>query len=103
MLVTVKEIRPVADTYYTGVNAQIEVVSVLKGKSSPGELLEFEPHTITNCSFKFEKGGTYLVFAYKEGDKFSVYDCSWSGDITYKSVKEDIKKIRKYMRKHKMG
>ncbi|RAJ88237.1 hypothetical protein CLV59_1011005 [Chitinophaga dinghuensis] len=92
---------PEIDNYYPGVNAQIEVVGVIKGKSAPGDLLEFAPHSVSNCSLKFKKDHTYLVFAYKDGDNFAVYDCSWSGDITDKRVRKDIKELYRYMKRHK--
>ncbi len=87
--------------YYPGIKAQVEVVSVIKGGISAGKKLEFAPHEVSNCSFQFLNDHTYLIFAYKDGDHFSVYNCSWSGDITDKRVRNDIKKLKKYMRRHR--
>ena len=64
----------------SGVRASVMVQEVLKGDVSAGQVLRFDAESPSSCAFWFEKDKEYLVFAFRKGDHFEVYKCSFSDE-----------------------
>lgn len=100
LVVTAGKIYETSESYLSGMKADVEVHEVLKGEITAGKTILFDSKDSSDCSFKFETGKKYLLFAYRSGEWFFVYNCyqsaEWSASImNYKKVKRFLRKSRK--------
>ncbi len=97
LIVHVTKTEDEAEGYYKGSKATVSVSEVLKGDVKKGEVLAFEDKDLSNCTFLFEAGKSYLLFAYRQGDKFTVYRCTHSDELM--NSKKKLKAIRRHLRR----
>jgi hypothetical protein len=81
-----------------GYKAKVLLINILKSKDDikVRDTIEFSSD-FNDCSLKFTKGETYLLFAHKVGDKFYVYHCSYSDNL--KMAKKYLRQVRKELKK----
>lgn len=95
LVVKVISVEKENEPEYAGYRAKVKVLEVLKGNVLPSQDLFFDSADNSNCTFRFSNEGEYLIFAYKKGEKFYVYRCSYS-ELLARSEKT-IKQVKKKM------
>lgn len=84
------------------VNAKVTIKESYKGSLPKREVIYFTSEdSLSSCSFRFKKNFSYLIFAYSKGNKFFVYKCSRSENLNLKYTKQNIRKIKQYLKKKK--
>lgn len=101
LTVKVKSVHAEKVSAYKGYRATVKAVESLKGKIPAGQELEFDSADNSDCSFVFSPNETYLLFAYKKGDKYYVYACSPSRKA--KESAKNIRTIKKVLQTKKSG
>ena len=82
----------------TGFTSRVKVIEILKNDGSISDKEIYFGSDYSDCAMKFRVGEKYLLFAYKNGDKYYVYHCSYC-DRYNKSI-HNLKKIRKYLKRN---
>lgn len=71
------------------------ITRIYKGAIKKSELIEFDSDN-SNCPFKFQLNKEYLLFCCKAGEKFYVYQCSYSDEVKHARKKNE--KIKRFLR-----
>lgn len=74
---------------------KVKILTNYKGFRNE-EIIELDSE-FTNCDIYFEINNHYLLFLYKEGDKYLMQHCSYNEHI--KNAKENIRAIEKALKK----
>jgi len=74
--------------------AMLIISKVYKGGIKKNQIIEFN-YDETDCAFKFKLNKKYLLFCGSQSDKFYVYECSYSDQVSYSH--NNIRKIKKYI------
>jgi hypothetical protein len=75
-------------TNLSGYKAEIVILRKIKSANIIEDTITISSN-YSDCAMHYLKGKKYLLFCYKSGNKFFVYDCSYSGKLN---------KSKKYLR-----